>query len=208
MTGLFASVLVTMSLAFGQMPAAAEDGWSNLSRVTRSRTYAVIFRDGRCAKGLLVSANDQTITIEADSGKDHLVIKRADVLRVSDSPFALTNDTIFSARSSWIDVRETHPKATEYLRIVTKVGEEWKWKQPTSSDNSVNFEGRRIPKADIRYVYYVRFTPLTQREEYLDHEAGVWLAPRLWFNGLMLGKISVLLYNSDLAEDNSPVGCR
>lgn len=203
---LLASVPVTMPPAFGQMPAEVDDGWGNLRRITRDRNYVVIFRDGHCARGLLVSANDQTIVIAANPGKD-LVIKRADVLRVSDTGFATAHDTIFSARSSWIDVKEAGPKATEYLRIVTKGGAEWKWKQPTISDDFVSFQGKHIAKADIRYVYYVRFRPVTAKEEYLNQEAAGFLAPRLWFNGLMLGKISVLLYNSELAGDSSSVRC-
>jgi len=104
-------------------------------------------------------------------------------------------------------VKEAGPRSTEFLRIVTKRGEEWRWEQPTISDDSVLFEDKNIAKANIRYVSYVRFKPLTRREEYVHHENVDLLAPRLWFNYLMLGKIGVLLYNSDLAEDNSPVGC-
>ncbi len=170
---------LAFSLAGSLCAADVEDGWSNIRRVTRDRFYAVVLRDGRCESGSLVSANDQAIVI-GDSGKER-VIRRTDVLRVSDdSLYADTRDTVFSARSSWLDVKDVGPKGTEYLHILTKHGEEWKWQKPTVSDDSVSFEGRKVD----------------------------WLAPRLWFNGLILGKISVLLYNSELAEDNSSVRCR
>jgi hypothetical protein len=53
-----------------------------------------------------------------------------------------------------------------------------------------------------------RFEPLTRWEEHVHRETVNVLAPRLWFNYPMLGTISVLLYNSELAEDNSPTGCQ
>jgi hypothetical protein len=93
------------------------------------------------------------------------------------------------------------------LDIVTKSGEEWKWKQPTIAEDSLIFEGKTVAKANVRYISYVRFKPLTKSEEYFHHKNVDLFAPRLWFNALMLGRISVLLYNSELAEDNSPAGC-
>lgn len=105
-------------------------------------------------------------------------------------------------------MKASAPRSPEYLQIVAKRGEEWKWKQPTILDDSVASDGKTIAKADIRYVFLVRFKPLTKSEEYLHQESADLLAPRLWFDGLMLGRITVLLYNSALPEDNSPVGCR
>ena len=142
-----------------------------------------------------------------DSGKD-ILIQRTDVLRVSDNDlYAGARDIVFSGRSSWNDVKDAGPRGAEYLHIITKHGEEWKWQKPTVSDDSVTSEGKRVAKADVRYISYARSKPLTRREEYVGHENVDWLAPRLWFNGLMLGKISVLLFDADLTEDNSPVGC-
>jgi hypothetical protein len=157
--------------------------------------------------GFLVSANDQAVVIR-DSGND-VIIKRADVLRVSDDDsHAGPHDTVFSGRSSWSDVKAADPKGPEYLHILMKGGEELKWAKPTVSDDSVSFEGRTIAKAEVRYVSYVRLKPITRYEEHVAHENVNWLAPRLWFNYLMLGKISVLIYSAELAEDNSPAGCR
>jgi hypothetical protein len=51
-------------------------------------------------------------------------------------------------------------------------------------------------------------SPLTRSEEYAEHEGVVLAAPRLWFNRAMLGKITVLLYDSAATEDNSPVACK
>jgi hypothetical protein len=70
------------------------------------------------------------------------------------------------------------------------------------------FEARDVPKVDVKTVSFVRFKPMTSTEQWYDTEGAVILAPRLWFEGLMLGKISVTLYNSAMTEDNSKLGCR
>lgn len=202
-------LILAVSILLPALTRAAdiEDGWRNLKRVTRDRLYAVVLHDGHCAKGFLVSANDQVIVVR-DSAKD-VVIKRADALRVSDDNLhAGAHDTVFSGRSSWSDVMAADPKGPGYLHISMKGGEELKWSKPTVSDGSLSFEGRKVAKTEVRYVSYVRLKPLTRSEQYVSHENVDWLAPRLWFNYLMLGKISVLLYNAELVEDNSPAGCR
>jgi hypothetical protein len=187
--------------------AAAGDGWNNLKRVTRDRLYAVILRDGRCKYGTLSSVGEQTIILDTDSGLG-VLIKRSQIARVSDNLIAPGLEAVFSARSSWLDVKTTAPKGTEYLHIVSKGGDEWKWKRPVISDGSISFEGITIGKADVRYVFYVRSKPLTIYEEYLHEPGFKWLASIPWVGNLMADKISVLLYDSDLAEDNSPMACR
>ena len=188
------------------LAAETEDGWRNLSKIPRDRGFAVLLRDGRCLHGTLMTVSDQAIELGEDSGK-RVMAKRADILRFSDAFTAPARAAIFSGRSSWTDVKESAPQAPESVLIVAKIGEERKWKQPTIRDDSVASDGKSIGKADIRFVYLVRFKPLTKSEEYFHEERADLLAPRLWFNGLMLGKISVLLYNSALPEDNSPAGC-
>jgi hypothetical protein len=103
-------------------------------------------------------------------------------------------------------VKTTVPTGAEYLHVVTKSGEKWKWKQPTVTDDSVTFEGVTISKGDIRYIFYVRAKPLTNVEEFFHDEDLKWLAPIPWLGEVT--RISVLLYNSDLPEDNSSIACR
>jgi hypothetical protein len=115
---------------------------------------------------------------------------------------------LFSSRSSWEDVKEAKPLGPEYLHIVTKTGRDWNVKQPTVSEDSIRFGTTDIPKSDIRYVSYVRVTPLTEWEEYITREDVSFLAPRLWFGSRFSEKLSVLIYNSDRPEDNVPVQCK
>lgn len=187
--------------------AEADDGWRNLKQVTHDRDYTVIFRDGHCAHGSLLSVSERAAVLGSSPGKD-LSIERRNIVRVSDTSLAPAHDAIFSGRSSWIDVKEAGPRSTESLRVVTKRGKESYWRQPAISDDSVAFEGKIIGKSEVRYVFYIRVKPLTKREEHVHHENADLLEPRLWFHSLMLGKISVLLYNSEIPEDNSPLGCR
>lgn len=203
-----AGMLVAGALSLPKPIPGADvaDGWHNLQEVTRDREYTMILRDGGCARGLFVLVDDQGVVLRASAGRN-FSIKRADVLRVSDLSAAPADRAIFSGRSSWADVKTAIPRGTEYFSVVTNRGAKLKWKQPTFSDDSATSSGNTVAKADIRYVSFVRYKPLTKNEEFYETEGGGLFAPRLWFNGLMLGKISVLLYNSEIPEDNSAPGC-
>jgi hypothetical protein len=203
----FPRAAVSILIAATSICAAdTNDGWGNLKEVTRDRQYIVSFRDGRCEQTRLGPVSAQSVFLRTGSGKD-LVVTRADVLRVSDRATATAHDAIFSGRSSWLDVKESGPCLKERITVVTKRGEERTWIQPKLSDDSIGAEGTTIAKADIQSVSYLRFRPYTDREEYLVREDVRLLSPRFWFDGLMLGKISVLLYRSGMPEDNSELRC-
>jgi hypothetical protein len=187
--------------------SASSDGWGNLKRVTRDRPYAVILRDGHCQYGTLSSVGDQAMVLAAYSGIG-ILIKRAQITRVTDDPTAPERGAVFSARSSWLDVKMAVPKGIEYLHVVTKRGDEWKWKQPAITDDSISFEGITVGKAEVRYVFHVRAKPLTSDEEFFHQEDFKWLTAIPWLGERVPRKISVLLYNSDLPEENSPIACR
>jgi hypothetical protein len=198
---LFTGIL---SSAFG---FSFDGGWSNLKRITRNRPYAVILRDGHCQYGTLSSVGDQAMVLATYSGIG-VLIKRAQITRVTDDPTAPERGAVYSARSSWLDVKIVTLKGSEYLHIVTKRGDEWKWKQPTVTDDSITFEGITLGKAEVRYVFHVRAKPLTSDEEFFHQEDLKWLAAIPWVRERVPLKISVLLYNSDLPEDNLPIACR
>jgi len=187
--------------------AAPGDGWRNLKHVIRDRPYAVILRNKQCEYGALSSVGQQALVLATYSGRG-VLIKRSDIARVTDNPAEPTRGAVFSGRSSWIDVKAAAPEAAEYLHIVTKDGEEWKWKQPTVSDDSITSQRITVDKADVRYVSYIRFKPLTVEEEFFHQEDLKWLAAIPLLRDLAPGRISVLLYNSDLPENNSPIACR
>jgi hypothetical protein len=179
----------------------------NLKHVTRDRLYVFMLRDGQCQYGSLSSVGEQAVVLVTGSELG-VLIKRSQIARVSDDLTSPARDAVFSARSSWLDVKAAAPKETGYLHIVTKGRDEWKWKHPEVSDDGITFDGITVGKANVRYVFYVRSKPLTVYEEYLHEEDFRWLASIPLLGNLLPGKINVLLYNSDLAEDNSPMACR
>lgn len=186
--------------------AAPGDGWGNLRHVTNQRLYRIILRDGECRYGTLSSVGEQVLVVGADSGLG-IAFKRSQIARVSDELTDLTRGIVFSARSSWFDVQAARPTGTEYLHIVTKDGVERKWKHPVISDDSIASEGITVGKTEVRYVFYVRSKPLSVDDEYYHPKAIKLFAATPWFTDLVPGKISVPLYSSDLAEDNSPMTC-
>jgi len=190
------------------MPLAASgDGWSNLKHITRDRLYVVVLRSGGCEYGSFSSIGDGALVLGTNPGIG-LAIRRMQIVRVSDDLTAPTRGAVFSGRSSWADVAAASPKPNEYLRIVTKRGDELKWKQPVISEHAISSEGATIAKADIRYVFHVRAKPLNVDEEYLHQEDLRWLASIPWVGDLVPGKIGVMLYDSEEIEDNTPIRCR
>jgi hypothetical protein len=174
--------------------------WDNLKEITRDTTYRIVFRDGRCLKGNLISSNGQQVVLTSGAAQ------RADVLRIQDvGPYIVSSVPVYSGRSSWADVKAA---GAGNLLVVTKRGEQRRLEWPEILDARIIFNGETLEKVDVGTVSYIRFRPLTSREEYVHHENVDLLAPRLWFKGLLLGKISVKLYDSAMAEDNSKLGCR
>jgi hypothetical protein len=204
---MFSRLVVLFALAciaIVQCAGRVDDSWGNLRIVTKDREYVVVLHDRRCVRGF-VSANDQELSVMDGSGSR--LIKRDDILRVSDTWGSNARDTVFSGRSSWTDVQDADPRGREYLRVVTTRGEEWTPKQPKVADLFISGDGRTVQKTDVRSVQYVRFVPMTSKEEYVHHENVDLLAPRLWFGGLMMPRINVLLYDSARPEDNSGIAC-
>jgi hypothetical protein len=182
-----------------------DSGWNNLKSVTRDRGYVVVLQDHTCTGGKIASVTDQGVVLGSDLNQITHLLKLEDVLRVGEGWVA--GNAIYSARSSWSDVKETMPRWREYMTIVTNEGRKLQWKQPMVSEDSITFEGHSLPKSDVRYVSYVRYKPLTPTQELFAHENVELLAPRLWFHDLFLGKMSVLLYDASLIEDDSPLVC-
>lgn len=193
-------------LIIALLAAFPGDGWNNLKHVTRDRLYAIVLRNGECQFGVLGSIGEQVMVLGTDSSVG-LAIKRSQILRVSDNLAAPARTAVFSARSSWQDVRATVLTGGEFLDIVTQQAQEWKWKHPAMADDAIASEGVSIRKEDVRYVFYVRSKPLTTDEEYFHQNDLKWITSIPLLGELVPTRISVLLYNADLPEDDSPIQC-
>jgi hypothetical protein len=79
--------------------------------------------------------------------------------------------------------------------------------RPTISNTGLTSDGEAIEKVEIRRVYYVRPKPMTEWEAYASQEGAEWVDPKTWFNYFMLGRIAVLLYDSEAIENNAPASC-
>ena len=195
-----------------------DESWKNLGRIQHDRTYAFALRDGRCFSGSLISTDEESLAVEASqrgvpskltpNTPSRIAWKRGDVLLVSDNYPPGPRDAIYSGRSSWADVMASRPTAAEWLGIVTRDGRERKCRQPAVSDDAVRCDGSTVARSDIARVYYVRLKPATDWELFVSREGVEWLAPRTWFNYLLLGRNNVLLYDAAVPEDKTPAACQ
>ena len=65
-----------------------------------------------------------------------------------------------------------------------------------------------VTKGDVSQVYYIREAPLSAGAEYAAQEM-VFFDPELWPYMLHIPpRIPVLLYDSSLPEDDTPVECK
>jgi hypothetical protein len=61
-----------------------------------------------------------------------------------------------------------------------------------------------IPKTEVSRIYYIRDKPLSDEEPSILRIFDPALYPRVFHLG---DKMPVRLFNSDVAEDNSPIQC-
>ena len=198
-----------------------DDPWDNLRRVNQSRTYMFMDRDSACVAGRIVSFTDQSVTVQSTrwrrsaSGKmteDRrlLILERPRVLFVGER--GLVQDAIYSGKSSWSDLKEIHPVAGESVTIVTRDGKQHSGKLAASEENRVTLSrgGKKaeFSKSDVLRFYYVRAKPLSDSGAYAAQEM-VFMDPELWPYMLHVApKIRVMLYDSSMPEDNTPLYCK
>jgi hypothetical protein len=190
-------------------------GWENLSSVTRRRNYDFVTRNGRCESGRIVAIDSASVTVtvwptDSSKGSHQATFHAIDLIRITDEG-SLVHDTIFSGRSSWTDIGQAGPLgARERILVVTSDGRDHIGKSVSISEDSLTLSQAQhretVRKSDIRRVFYLRVKPLTATAEYMVHE-NVLIDPELWWDGLLLGKIPVLLYDASAPEDDSEVKC-
>ena len=108
----------------------------------------------------------------------------------------------------WGDVKAIRFVCSRCLKVLTKAGKVYESPKPVISDESIGFEGNVVATAEVQSVWFVRLRPITKTDQYLEEESFAIFDPKLWFGGVFLGKIQVLLFDSGSSEDNSSVICR
>ena len=198
-------------VAYVSLAAAPNDGWNNVKNSIRNCSYVVLSRDDRCTVGKFVSADEQSLQLQAMNAKgtyDLISLQRGQILRVSEDSNQTTHNTVFSGRSSWNDVKTAEPQASEFLSVITKQGQKFKLKKPKVTDDVIAVGRTTMSKDDIRFVSYVRFKPVSDSAARNWGEVGIFAWPAFWIYQRMLPKISVLLYNSTEKQDDSTLACK
>ncbi len=199
---------------------ARDRAWSTLNHVTHKRGYTFVTRRGDCIHGDIMAMSDRAVTLKIWRVRRHekprfgkygtVTLERANILKVLDGDEPV--DVVYSARSSWADVRALEKIGEdEAVEVVTRRGKRYKAPRVTVGDDAVTLrtwnKPVEIPKAEIANLYYVREAPISASAEYNAQEA-LFIDPHLWPYLLHIPpKIRVLLFDASLAEDNTPCGC-
>jgi len=206
-------------LALPMAHAAGKDLWMQLAAMDRGNQYTVVLRGGRCETGKISKVTSGSLVVESvpppagpvASPQHTETVLRPDVLRVEEG---IASGLVYSGRSSWADVFTTVPWPREHLTVVLKTGRKIsdRLAQPSAAGIALlsGAKPMAISKQDISQVLYVRFKPLPGGYESLVEEAPylALFTPRFWQNALKINAMmTVLLYDSAAAEDNSPVAC-
>ena len=153
-----AACLLGGSALFGQ-----DASWMNLGRIERSDSYTFILRNKTCLQGRIQSVDPGFLTLNvsdtASQAKPNVVtIVRSDVTQAKDGP--APNDILYSARSSWRDVRGIPAHPREHLRVILKSGKSVSGQPVKSTDSQLSLKQfasvSTVAKTDIALVYYIR----------------------------------------------------
>jgi hypothetical protein len=190
-----------------------DDQWQALAKIDHNATCTFVDRNHSCVDGKIGRIDDQSVTIKHHADPE-TTIERTNLLRVTSGGWA--GGVIYSGRSSWLDIvrisgRRFHPEIT----VVMKSGEAHEGKLLSASDSALVVERSRkqlnILKDEVSTVSYVRAKPLSDSAEYADDELA-WMKifdPQLWPHLMHLqGRLSILLYDVSVPEDNSPIVCK
>jgi hypothetical protein len=200
-----------LTLAATSSATGKDDAWDSLHHVTRNRWYWLSNRELKCYQGRIADVSDDSITLKR-LDLTTVTVERRDVLRLSSNVEA--RGTVFSGRSSWLDVTEIPANTKAHTRILMKNGEKHEGKKISFTDSQITLLERGklvdIAKNEISKVYFDRLRPLTEEDQYALDELAYFVVfdPKFWAVEMNAGpKISVLLYDASATEDDAPIRC-
>ena len=192
-----------------------QDGqWKNLMQANRAWSYAFATHESRCAQGKIAAVTNQTVTLKRPDGTT-VSIARQDLLRFGTLEIGSIG-TIYSGRSSWLDVKDLPHNSTggAVMQVVTHDGTRHDGELQDVQDTSLTLLGAghsdQLTKSDISQIYRFRYKPLSKSAQYANNELFVFkiFDPELWPYFFNVGRVSVLLYDSRVTEDDSPIQCK
>jgi hypothetical protein len=215
MRSALATMLFGSSVLFpaDDLGRVQDNQWKNLMKADRGRSYAFVTHELRCAEGTIVAVTKQTVTLKRLDGTS-VSIARQDLLRFGDQKIGPIG-TIYSSRSSWLDVNELphNSKGGEEIQVVMFDGKKHHGELADVQDNSLTLlhagHSVQFAKIDISQISRIKFKPMSKNAEYANNELFVFkiFDPELWlyyFNG----RVSVLLNDSRMKEDDSAISCK
>ena len=207
----FHLAVIIFILGLPLLAATNDDGWENVSSVTRERSYEFVSRDRHCLTGRIVSATADSVSVKLPNATV-IVLNRVDLLQITAG-----SHFVFSGRSSWSDFSGYKLFSGEGAIITTKAGKKYSSHHVKASNSSVTLgePGHvvTIQKCDVARVILIFYKPLSDGNEYWLQECGYValciLNADLWPRLIGIGQtMHVRVYESSLPEDNTPQACK
>jgi hypothetical protein len=207
-------MLFSSSALFPNLRQVEDDQWKNLMQANRGRSYAFVTDELDCADGRIAAVTKQTVTLKRSNGTT-VSIETQHLLRFGDEGIRSIG-IIYSGRSSWFDVKDLphNSKGGAELQVVMLDGTKHHGQLLDVQDTTMTLldADHRIQfaKIDISQIYRFRFKTLSSRAQYAYDELFVFkiFDPELWPYFLNKGRVSVLLYDSRMKEDDSAIQCK
>jgi hypothetical protein len=179
----------------------SDKSWKNLSHTIRKADYTVATRDGRRVTGHVESFDQSSVTIKS------VRLDRKDVVRVGEGTDTADHDPIYSGRSSWSDLQHAEPNKYEHIRLDLKNRVTRDCHTFGAALEQATCDGTQIGKLEVARGYYVKLAPATEWEHHAAREDVTFLAPRTWFDLTLFSRITVLLYDAVLPEEDFKIKC-
>jgi hypothetical protein len=174
----------------------------SLNHLSRSATLTFVQRDGTCINGAITKADSTTITVEPYQ-KPPVTLTRSDLFQISQG-----NALLYSGRSAWSDVINTHLAPREAFVLTTVSGKLIKGTPVTVNADHIKLKHglttTLFPLSQIKTVDYLRWKPESDGFDFMLQEAPymVLFYPELYYRALGLeGRISARLYDVSKPQD-------
>lgn len=130
------SLAVTWCLTVALLASSdANDGsWNPLRHVTHRRTYTFVDLDSNCILGQIQAIGSNSLTVKRANSAP-VTLDRSAILRITDSskPF----DVVYTAASSWLDVKNLPSNSRERVRVVTMSGQQREGRMVKATDTEI-----------------------------------------------------------------------